>query len=254
MADPAHADGHEGASALIIAITRAGISLAGSLAERLNSDTSILVPARFRDLLAATAQVRVQTYEGSLSARMSELFRSHQSLIFIAAVGVAVRLIAPYLQSKRTDPAVLAIDEGGRFVIPVCSGHLGGANALAERVAALIGAMPVITTASDVQGTIAVDLLGRELGWRVEASPSDLLRAAAAVVNGEPVVVVDENGRRDWWPADRPLPANLRCVPSLDAAGEASAFLWITRRTIEQATLARLGAPVILYHPPESTS
>ncbi len=224
---------------LILAITKAGVLLSGSLAAHLDGHARILIPSRFRALLADAGSTRILTYDGPLSERMGDLFQAHRSLIFIAAVGVVVRLIAPHLQSKRTDPAVLAIDEAGRFVIPVCSGHLGGANVLAERVASLIGATPVVTTASDVQGTIAVDLLGRELGWRVEANPETLLRAAAAVVNGEPVVVIEEDCGREWWPHDRPLPANLRCVGSLEQAGTASAYLWVTRRRLDARCAAR---------------
>ena len=237
---------------LILAITRAGVELAGTLAVHLDDPPRLLVPERFHDRLSGIDSARIGTYAPPLSARMGELFQTHRALIVIGAVGMAVRLIAPHLRSKLTDPAVVVIDEAGRFAIPICAGHLGGANALAERISALIGALPVITTASDTQGTIAVDLLGRELGWRIEASPETLLRAAAAVVNGEPVVVIEEDCGREWWPEARPLPANLRCVPALEQAGEAAAYLWVTRRTIDPVSRERLNAPLVIYRPPET--
>lgn len=84
-------------------------------------------------------------------------FSQDRALIYVGAVGIAVRAVAPYLQSKTTDPAVVVVDECARFAIPLLSGHLGGANDLARRVAALCGAQPVITTATDANGIFAVD-------------------------------------------------------------------------------------------------
>ena len=86
-----------------------------------------------------------------------ESFSSADALIFIGACGIAVREIAPYLAGKKTDPAVLCIDEKMQFVIPLLSGHIGGANDLARRLAAALGASAVITTATDVNGKFAVD-------------------------------------------------------------------------------------------------
>ena len=109
------------------------------------------------------------------------------------------RLIAPHLKSKEVDPAVVVLDEGGTFAIPILSGHLGGANALAGHLATAIGAQAVLTTASDSRETIGVDILGRELGWTIEATHDELVRCSAAVVNDEPVALVQEAGSTDWW-------------------------------------------------------
>lgn len=112
---------------------------------------------------------------------------------------------------------MVVVDEAGKFAIPVLSGHLGGANALAGRLASGIGAVAVLTTASDSQQTLAVDLLGRELGWVIEATHDELVRASAAVVNDEAVALVQEAGEADWWTRHAngrqgTLPANLRTV------------------------------------------
>lgn len=84
-------------------------------------------------------------------------FQRREDLVFIGAVGIAVRAIAPHVRSKVTDPAVVAVDESGTFAVPVLSGHLGGANDLARRIAAVCGAIPVVTTATDCRGVFAVD-------------------------------------------------------------------------------------------------
>ena len=92
-----------------------------------------------------------------LSDWTAENFQKSDALIFIGAVGIAVRAIAPHCKSKATDPAVIVLDERGRFSIPILSGHLGGANDLAKKLASICGAVPVITTATDVEGVFAVD-------------------------------------------------------------------------------------------------
>ena len=87
-----------------------------------------------------------------------EVFWQYDALIFVGAAAIAVRSIAPCLKDKLTDPAVLVVDEKAQYVIPLLSGHVGGANALASRLAADLQALPVITTATDIQGLFAVDV------------------------------------------------------------------------------------------------
>ena len=97
----------------------------------------------------------------------ADAFRSRDALIFIGAAGIAVRYIAPYLQDKLHDPPVIVIDEAGSYVIPVLSGHVGGANELSCEIARLTGAEPVITTATDINGKFAVDLFALENDLRI---------------------------------------------------------------------------------------
>ena len=98
----------------------------------------------------------------SLGEWTKENFQSGNILVFIGACGIAVRAIAPFVSDKTTDPAVVVIDEKGEFVIPILSGHLGGGVAAAKELSALIDAMPVITTATDVRGEFAVDVFAKD--------------------------------------------------------------------------------------------
>jgi len=107
-------------------------------------------------------------------------FSSMDALVFVGACGIAVREIAPYVKSKKTDPAVLCIDERGQFVIPLLSGHIGGANALAVRLAERLDATAVVTTATDVHGRFAVDAWAARQGCAL--SDMGLAKAVAAEI------------------------------------------------------------------------
>ena len=96
------------------------------------------------------------------------LWQEYSVLIFVMATGIVVRQIASLIEGKDRDPAVLVLDEEGKFVIPLLSGHLGGANAWAHQISDQIGALPVITTATDVRGLVAPDEYARRYGWKVE--------------------------------------------------------------------------------------
>lgn len=122
----------------------------------------------------------------SIAEQTSLLFNSIDGLIFIGATGIAVRSIAPLLHDKVHDPAVIVMDEQGKFVIPLISGHIGGANALAELLAERMDAMPVITTATDIGGRFSPDSFAAANGLLLH----DLAAAkevAAAVLHGERV-------------------------------------------------------------------
>lgn len=110
-------------------------------------------------------------------------FVSGGALVFVGAVGIAVRAIAPYVDKKWKDPAVVAVDECGRFAIPLLSGHLGGANRLARAIAELCGATPVVTTATDLHGLFAVDDWARTQNLRV-VEPERIRTVSAKVLAG----------------------------------------------------------------------
>ena len=112
-------------------------------------------------------------------------FSSVDALIFVGACGIAVREIAPYVKSKKTDPAVVCIDEAGRFVIPLLSGHIGGANALAVELAEKLGATAVVTTATDVRGKFSVDAWAARHGCVI--SDMGLAKAVSAAILEEDI-------------------------------------------------------------------
>ena len=117
---------------------------------------------------------------------LDQHFDTAELIVFISATGIAVRKIAPYLKSKTTDPAVLCMDEMGRFVIPLVSGHLGGANAWAQKITDVTGAVAVITTATDIEKVFAVDLFAKKNGLLIVDS-SRIKEVSARLLAGEKV-------------------------------------------------------------------
>ena len=115
-------------------------------------------------------------------------FNTADALLFIGACGIAVRAVAPLLRDKTSDPAVLVMDEMGRHVIPLLSGHIGGANALAQHIAQLTGAVPVLTTATDVRGVPAIDTWAVQNDCAIE-NPAAIKAVSAAALAGRTVGV-----------------------------------------------------------------
>ncbi|MCD8050233.1 MAG: cobalt-precorrin 5A hydrolase [Clostridiales bacterium] len=168
-------------SLVLTAFTQRGTTLACRIASVLGGQVYTL--PKFR-------REGMNTYS-SLSRWTGEHFAAGDDIIFVSAVGIAVRAVAPYLQDKFTDPAILAVDEAGQFVVPVLSGHVGGANRLARQVAQSIGATAVISTATDVNGRFAVDEWAAAQGLPI----TDRVAAkaiSAALLAGEPVGFTSE--------------------------------------------------------------
>ncbi len=126
--------------------------------------------------------------EDGFTKAVAAIFQSYDALIFISAVAVAVRGIAFCLRDKAEDPAVVVVDEGGRYAISLLSGHLGGANQLAGEIAVQLNAEPVVTTATDGQGLPAFDDLARKYGWQIENLP-DLKKVSAAMLEGREITL-----------------------------------------------------------------
>lgn len=231
-------------STAVVAISRRGASLGVRIRDALGSDTVLYAERRFADVLSGGAVV---PFDLPLRRVMGGLFSNHRRLVLMMPVGAAVRLLTPHIGDKHTDPAVVCVDDAGRFVVSLLSGHIGGADALAERVAHAIGATPVITSASYALGTLAVDLLGAEFGWRIEAGSDVVTRAAAAVVNGEAVGVYQDAGECNWWGGDGTLPANIHLCDSIDVLSAFDTALLITDRIFDAETISV--RRLVTYHP-----
>ena len=236
---------------VLVAITRHGAQQTAGLA-RLLPEASVCVADKFAPLMAGLPNP-VRAYAGAFRDEIAALFADFDQVVFFVSLGAVVRLIAPHLKSKDEDPGVLVVDDAAQFVIPVLSGHVGGANAMAEQVASLLGATPVLTTASDVGKTIPVDILGRELGWKVEAPKINITRVSAHVVNGEPVAVVQEAGSTGWWTRPTPLPANIHRFARFDEVDLArfKAVLWITQAEVSAERWSALAERLVVYRPPQ---
>lgn len=236
---------------VLVAITKHGAQQTADLARQMPG-ASVCVADKFAPLMAGLPNP-VRAYGGAFRDEIATLFADFDQVVFFVSLGAVVRLIAPHLKSKDEDPGVLVVDDAAQFVIPVLSGHVGGANAMAEQVASLLGATPVLTTASDVGKTIPVDILGRELGWKVEAPKINITRVSAHVVNGEPVAVVQEAGSPHWWTRPTPLPASIQRFERLADVDLArfKAVLWITHAPVTDAHWAELHERLVVYRPPQ---
>ncbi|MTH47417.1 cobalt-precorrin 5A hydrolase [Intestinirhabdus alba] len=168
-------------------------------------------------------------FENGFANCAREAFASYSALIFIGATGIAVRVLAPLVNDKFSDPAVVVIDERGQHVISLLSGHAGGANALTRYLAGMLGADPVITTATDVNEMAALDTLAFQLDARMND-----LRAAVKIVNQMLV-----SGQRVglWWDAELDEEVR-RCdrrgfitVADLERLPELDALICVTLRS-----------------------
>ncbi|MDO4683794.1 MAG: cobalamin biosynthesis central domain-containing protein [Lautropia sp.] len=234
----------------LLAITKHATVLARRLAEAL-PQAHIVTSSKFEAVFEGLPNP-VTAYQGALKDSVGTLMAGFDQIVFFVSLGAVVRLIAPHLKSKEEDPGVIVVDDVGRYVIPMLSGHVGGANEWAERVAAILGATPVLTTASDVGKTVAVDILGRHLGWRVEAPKVNITRVSAAVVNAEPIALVQEVGSRYWWLHATPVPANIELLEDFSQVRPEHhrAVLWITHQPVDENMWQQWAERLVVYRPP----
>jgi cobalt-precorrin 5A hydrolase len=188
----------------IIAITKKGIVLAKQIQDILDS-SDIYVPDKFSD-----SDSEIIYFKEPISQKLGSLFTNYSSLVCLFSLGAVIRLMSPFLKDKKSDPAVVVIDDTAKFVISTLSGHLGGANELALRISKSLNSIPVITTAADVNNTIAIDLLGKKFGWEIEDF-RNVTKVSAMMVNEEKIGVFQEAGEKDWWDMDK-LPKNVTLV------------------------------------------
>ncbi len=221
----------------VLAITKNGISIGVKLKE-IFPNWNIYAPKKLFQ------EKEIIWYSESTSEKIVELFKNSNALVCLFSLGAVIRLIAPHLKDKKTDPAVIVIDDKINFVISVLSGHLGGANELTQTIAEKLNSIPVVTTAADVNKTIAVDLLGRNLGWKIE-DDSTITKISAHMVNEEPIGVYQDVGSSSWC---KELPKNVTIYLSLNELknSKSKGNLIITDQIIESEFLESS----VIYRPP----
>ena len=221
----------------ILVITKNGVKIGENL-KRLFPDWDVYAPSKLMNESAG-----ITWYSEPTTEKIVELFKNNNALICVFSLGAVIRLISPYLKDKKTDPAVIVIDDKTNFVISVLSGHIGGANELTEEIAEKIGALPVITTAADVNKTIAVDLVGREYDWKID-DDSTVTKISAHMVNEEPIGVFQEAGKKNWY---KKLPKNVVIYNNIEELKKSNSksYLIITDKIIDN-----LKKESVIYRPP----
>lgn len=154
----------------------------------LTSESSLQIARTIQNELDKTVIFTKSDIEGtiqisSISSCISDIFDKVESILFIGAMGICVRSIAPYIKDKHTDPAIVNIDSTGKYVISVLSGHVGGANDLTKRVAHILGTEAIITTQSDNTNLWVLDTLGEKYGWTTASNTADFNEPLTTFVN-----------------------------------------------------------------------
>ncbi len=194
----------------------------------------------------APVQHQVQTYDEPLRNVVEQLWPTQSGLVFALATGAVVRLIAPLLQAKATDPAVVVVEETGRQVISLCGGHQGGADGLTRQISQLIEADAVITGASQSMAFQGIDQLGTPFGWG--KGSGDWTGVSAAFAQAQSIAVYQDSGTtlwRDHLPADHPFVFDLPLSPL--PAAPLSARLWISSN--QPAADLKHDLPTAQWHP-----
>ncbi|MFI3327985.1 MAG: precorrin-4 C(11)-methyltransferase [Rikenellaceae bacterium] len=192
------------------------------------------------------ATISGATHVDSLSKWVADSFANFDGFVFIGAMGIAVRCIAPHIVSKDSDPAIVNIDSEGQFVVSLLSGHVGGANSLTERVAHIIGATPVISTRSDCTNNWALDTMGASFGWKVSYRDLSLNKPIATLVNGGSTALLLDVRDRGTDELERTKPANVTIFYKFEDIDQSQfeLIIAVTPRVYSDAK-----TDIIYYHP-----
>lgn len=210
---------------------------------------TLWMPEALAAAIELPANIAVKTYRDDLKSIVKQLWHSQDSLIFALATGAVVRLIAPLLQDKATDPPVVVVDEAGQFVISLCGGHRGGGDRLTAEISQLLNATPIITGAANQHQLPGIDVLGQPFGWR--QGDGNWTGVASAIARGETVQVIQEAGSTLWQqhlPDSHPFQFGWPEVPPIQPPiAPSSARVWISplqRRFDPQGSPAK-----VQWHP-----
>lgn len=191
----------------IISFTEKGLSLSKRLT-KVWKETEVILYTKCTAYLKEERKHSVMFVDKSIKEWTKEQMEEKNALLFIGACGIAVRSIAPCIVDKLHDSPVLVMDERGEYIIPILSGHMGGANEMAHYIAEKIKAVPVITTATDINGMFAVDLFAKKNKLHI-IDKEGIAKVSSKVLAGQKITISIENGHIC---EDSPLPEELILV------------------------------------------
>lgn len=191
----------------VISFTKKGMLLSKRLAKALDTDEIVLYSKHNGEPETESQYVLIPVEE-RIGEWAGKQMKEKNALLFIGACGIAVRAIAPFVTDKLHDSPVLVMDEKGEYVIPLLSGHIGGANELAYRIAEKTGAVPVITTATDINEKFAVDLFAKKNGLRI-VNKEGIARVSAKVLAEKEITMSIESGH---WNESGNIPKGIRMI------------------------------------------
>lgn len=155
-----------------------------------------IIAANIAKVITVDLYSKTKVQDFNIKDITRELMEKYEAVVFLSSIGIAVRSIAPYIKTKDIDPAVIVIDVLGKYVISLLSGHLGGANALSIKLAEIVGALPVITTATDILKIKAPDIIALENNLIID-NLKDAKEISALLVDGKKVAFVDDKNEID---------------------------------------------------------
>ena len=179
--------------------------------------------AEISKALTTETELRIYQKGDDLKTFVGEVFRDCDAILFVSAAGIAVRSIAPYIASKDRDPAVIVMDELGENIVPILSGHIGGANELAMEIAGIVGANPVITTGTDVNRKFAVDVWAVKNGFVID-DISKIKMISSAIIHGDPVGLYLEDPDAE---ITGEIPAELTLIRSAEGAPKKGIYVGV---------------------------
>lgn len=181
----------------------------------LTSESSLQIARTIQNELNKTVIFTKADIEGtiqisSINSCISDVFNEVKSIIFIGAMGICVRSIAPYIKDKHTDPAIVNIDSIGKYVISVLSGHVGGANDLTQRIAHILGAEAILTTQSDNTNLWALDILGEKYGWTTTSNTANFNEPLTTFVNKKTTALLLDINDEGTQYLERTIPEHVK--------------------------------------------
>lgn len=241
------AGGAPRAGCSIFALTEPAIRLGKKLLNEFTNARLFIPEAHIGSFTGTeTAGPRLVPIRNGVREALQNEFRSAESLICVMAAGIVVRSLAPVLSSKHTDPAVVVLDPQGAFAVSLLSGHEGGANALAHRIAEMTGGQAVVTTAGDNAGVPPLDIIAKNHGWKFHPR-SDLPGVMSALINGRPVTLFAD----ETLPVPQALTAvpwaEIAALPGHGATGSAESAVYFTLRDLDRYLPNRMNGTAILY-------